>query len=124
MPKSGKRKVENEDTRASWKPTLCDLNSPLVYSRAPDGSITAVEQDGDDRAQSREDGWERWKDIMGQRFLRGDDTDFDYDAVDGNDEYEDRDEEDRSRLEEYLAAQQEEFLGQGKPRGQTGIQDY
>ena len=101
-----------------------DPNSPMVYQRGADGSITGVEQDQDDRALSREDGWKRWKDVMSRRFLRGDDDDFDYTAVDDNEDYDDRDEEERSKQDAYFAEQSDEFLGEGKPQGQTGVQDF
>ena len=96
----------------------------MVYTRASDGSITGVEHDEDEQAQGREENWERWKDVTGLRFLRGDDSDFDYETVDANDEYDDRAEEDQRRLEEYLEREEEEFVGDGKPTGQTGVQDY
>lgn len=101
-----------------------DPNSPLIYSRARDGSIMAVEQNVEDRAQDRDDGWEKWVELVGLRFLRGDDVDFDYATVDDNDEYDDRDEEGRRTLETYLEGEEEEFVGQGRPTGQTGIQDF
>ena len=101
-----------------------DPNSPMVYSRAPDGSITAVEQDEGERPQSRYDGWERWKDVMALRFMKGNDSDFDYASVDENDDYDDRAEEDQKQLEEYLDDEVDSFVGDGKPTGQTGIQDY
>ena len=101
-----------------------DPNSPMVYTRAPDGSIMGVEQDAEERATSKADGWEKWKDVMGLRFIRGDDSDFDYGTVDDSDEYDDRIEEDRKQLDEYLDGENEEFLGQGKPTGQTGVLDY
>lgn len=101
-----------------------DPNSPIVYRRATDGRIVAVEQDEDDRAKDREDGWERWVDVMGQRFLRGDDFDFNYRSVDESEEFDDRDEEDRRRLETYFEGEEEEFVGEGRPQGETGVQDY
>jgi hypothetical protein len=101
-----------------------DPNSPMTYSRAPDGSITAVEQDEGERAQGPEEGWEKWKDVMGMRFVKGDDVDFEYAIVDENDEYDDRAEEDRRHLESYLNEEEERFVGEGRPTGQTGIQDY
>lgn len=101
-----------------------DPNSPLVYTKAPDGSITAVEQDWDNRPTTREEGLQKWRDVMEMRFLRGDDMDFDYQIVDDNTEYDDSEEEDRSKLEEYLRDEEEHFLGEGKPTGQTGIQDF
>jgi len=101
-----------------------DPNSPMVYRRGADGSIIGVEQDADERAQTKEDGSDRWKDVMGQRFMRGGDKDFEYATVDDNDEYDDRDEEARSSLDEYLNAEPEEYLGEGKPTCETGIQDF
>ncbi|KAK3719906.1 hypothetical protein LTR37_004029 [Vermiconidia calcicola] len=101
-----------------------DPNSPMVYSRAVDGSITGVEQDDDDRAVGRADGWEKWKSVMGLRFIRGDDGDFEYAAVDEDEGLDDRGEEERTKLEEYLDAEEESFVGEGSPIGQTGVQDY
>lgn len=101
-----------------------DPNSPMTYSRAADGSITGVEQDADERAQGKEDGWERWKEVMELRFIRGGDEDFDYAAVDGSDDFDDRAEEERQELEEYLEDEEEHFVGEGKPAGETGIQDF
>ncbi|KAK3717616.1 hypothetical protein LTR37_005683 [Vermiconidia calcicola] len=101
-----------------------DPNSPMVYSRAVDGSITGVEQDDDDRAVGRKDGWEKWKSVMGLRFIRGDDADFEYAEVDEDEGLDDRVEEERTKLEEYLDAEEESFVGEGSPSGQTGVQDY
>lgn len=101
-----------------------DPHSPIVYRRVQDGTIVALEQDEDDRAQNQEDGWVRWVDVMGQRFLRGDDADFHYRAVDESDDYDDRDEEDRTRMEHYFADEKAEFVGEGRPVGETGVQDY
>lgn len=101
-----------------------DPNSPLTYTRAPDGSIIAIEQDESERAKGIENGWEQWKDVMELRFLRGDDVDFDYTTVDENDEYDDRIEEDQKQLEAYLEDEEERFVGGGMPTGQTGVQDF
>lgn len=101
-----------------------DPNNPIVYRRAVDGTITATEQDADDRAQTKQQGLERWRDVMRQRFLRGDDDDFDYGSVDMDEQNDDREEEERDRLDEYLGQEDEEFLGAGKPAGETGVQDY
>ncbi|KAH9809817.1 coiled-coil domain-containing protein [Teratosphaeria destructans] len=99
-------------------------NSPVVYKRGPDGSIVSVDADAGEKAQSKEQAWERWKDIMGQRFLRGDDDQFDYKAVDENDDFDDRQEEDREDLDKYVGAQEAEFVGDGTPKGETGVQDF
>ncbi|KAK5727133.1 hypothetical protein LTR15_003025 [Elasticomyces elasticus] len=101
-----------------------DPNEAIAYQQASDGSITGVEADGDERAASREEGRVRWDDAMRQRFLRGEDDDFEYATVDENDMYDDRSEEDQRQLEDYLAKQDEEFVGEGKPVGETGVQDF
>lgn len=101
-----------------------DPNNPIVYRRAADGSITGVEADEDDRARSKEEGGARWRDVMEQRFLRGGDVEFDYRTVDENEEYDDRDEEDRKQLEDYFRGEEAEFVGDGAPKGETGVQDF
>lgn len=83
-----------------------------------------MEQDENDRATDRADGVEKWREVMELRFLRGDDRDFDYEAVDESEEFDDREEEDRKSLEEYLDGEVEEFVGEGSPAGQTGVQDF
>lgn len=101
-----------------------DPNSPMVYTKGADWSVRAVEADAGDRVQNRDEGWERWKGVMGERFLRGDDRDFTYDSVDENDAYDDREEENRRRLSDYLAAEKEQYVGKGEPEAQTGVQDF
>jgi hypothetical protein len=102
-----------------------DPNSPVVYQRAADGSIVGVETDEEEKHMRKEEGEERWKDIMGQRFLRGGDVEFDYRLVDEDEGMDDRAEQEREKLEEYLEGQEEEFVGDGEgPRGETGVQDF
>ncbi|CAK4031014.1 Hypothetical predicted protein [Lecanosticta acicola] len=100
-----------------------DPNSPMAYRRAPNGSIVAVEAE-DEKVLDKEEGWRMWVDYQTQRFLRGEDQNFDYSAVDENDEYDDRAEEDRSRLDQYFAQEDAEYVGEGTPKGETGIQDF
>lgn len=101
-----------------------DPNSPMVYRRAHDGSIVGVEADEEFRPKTKDDAWTMWTDIMEQRFLRGDDRDFDYAIVDENEEYDDRAEEERSQLEDYVDKEDAQFLGDGQPTGETGVQDF
>lgn len=98
----------------------------MIYHRAPDGSIISVEADAEDRAADREEGLQRWREMMSQRFLRGEDEEFDYAGlVDGEDGYDDLDEERRQGLEDWLDGEEAEFVGAtGSPRGETGIQDF
>ena len=102
-----------------------DPNSPVVYSRQSNGEIIGVEQEeATVREPTKEESWERWVDVMGQRFLRGEDGDFDYRAVDESDDLDDRDEEARAGLEKYLQDEEEKFVGDGSPAGETGVQDF
>ena len=101
-----------------------DPNSPIIYRRNEDGSINGAEQDDNDRVLSREDGWNLWSDHMRQRFMRGDDHDFDYTLVDNNEGLDDRAEEEREHLESYLQGEEARFEGDGSPKGETGIQDF
>ncbi|KAK5108124.1 hypothetical protein LTR62_008778 [Meristemomyces frigidus] len=96
----------------------------VVYQRASDGSITGVEADENDRASNVEEGWLRWTEIMGRRFMEGKDDDFDYRAVDESEEFDDRQEDDRRALQRYLDGEEEAFVGVGKPEGETGVQDF
>ncbi|KAL1296703.1 hypothetical protein AAFC00_000178 [Neodothiora populina] len=102
-----------------------DPNSPLVYKRDAAGSIIAVEQDEEDRPKDRQQGLDKWRYAMEQRFLRGQDHDFDYGQVDGNDEYDDWEEETRRRQDDYFDQEAAEFVGEEISRtGETGIQDF
>ncbi|RMY83602.1 hypothetical protein D0862_11655 [Hortaea werneckii] len=104
-----------------------EAGTEMIYRRTPDGSIVAVEADVADRAANREEGLQRWREMMSQRFLRGEDEEFDYvGLVDGEDGYDDLEEERRQGLEDWLDREEEaEFVGvTGSPRGETGIQDF
>lgn len=101
-----------------------DPNATFSYRRGPDGEI--LEEEKDEVPRTKEEGWLRWKYEMEMRFLRGDDDDFDYKTVDENEQWDDKEEEDRNRLENYLDQEEPSWVlvnGQ-KPRGETGIQDF
>jgi hypothetical protein len=44
--------------------------------------------------------------------------------VDDNEAFDDRDEIDRRKLDEYLDGEEEQFVGSGNPEGETGVQDF
>ncbi|KIW04481.1 uncharacterized protein PV09_04240 [Verruconis gallopava] len=99
-------------------------SSVFQYRRGANGEVLVEEQD--DVPQSKEEGFRTWKYEMEMRFLRGDDDDFDYDAVDNNELFDDKAEEERVELDKYLADEEPEFIlehGQ-EPQGETGIQDF
>lgn len=101
-----------------------DPEAVITYRRGPGGEI--VEEERDEVPATKEEGWERWRYAMEMRFVNGRDDDFEYEAVDGSDEWDDRGEEDRIALEDYLAGEEEKFVrSDGKsPEGETGIQDF
>ena len=69
----------------------------FVYTREADGSITTLDSDPDERVKTLEEGWEKWQHLMGARFVRGEDEDFDYAEVDDNESFDDLAEEERVR---------------------------
>jgi hypothetical protein len=100
--------------------------SLFTYTRGPQGEIW--EADKDDVPMSKEEGRSWWKDEMTQRFLRGDDDDFDYAKVDASHKYDDPEEE-RDIQDAYFDSMESDFDtdGEGKEKvltGETGIQDY
>jgi len=109
-----------------------DSSLALIYRRGPDGEIIA--EDSDDIPLSKEDGMKRWRDAMEQRFVRGEDLDFQYTTVDDSETYDDRSIEDREEEERYFAEEEPEWVldqagaSQGekptKLEGETGVQDF
>ncbi|GIZ45539.1 hypothetical protein CKM354_000870100 [Cercospora kikuchii] len=104
-----------------------------VEGECGDGVDGESEEEGEDdeyEGLDRDAAWSLWKDIMTQRFLAGEDGDFEYGVlVDGNEELDDWEEEERGKLEEWLEKEEEEFLpgGDGERRelkGETGVQDF
>lgn len=103
-----------------------DPNAMLSYTRGPDGEILA--EDRDDIPASKEDGEKAWQWEMGLRFMRGDDDDFDYKAVDENDEYDDWTEEQDKYFEdeepEWVVGDAHGDDAQSRLQGETGVQDF
>ncbi|KAL2849240.1 coiled-coil domain-containing protein-domain-containing protein [Aspergillus pseudoustus] len=101
-----------------------DPHAMFSYARGPNGEILA--EDRDEIPGSKEEGEETWKWEMTMRFLRGEDEEFDYNAVDGNEEYDDLSEE----QDKYFDDEEPEWLVDGdgdlrvRLQGETGIQDF
>ncbi|KAF7588725.1 hypothetical protein BBP40_005286 [Aspergillus hancockii] len=103
-----------------------DPHAMLSYSRGPNGEILA--EDKDEIPTSKEEGEKLWRWEMTLRFLRGEDSDFDYTAVDENDDYDDWNEE----QERYFDDEEPEWMVEGENggdvqsqlQGETGVQDY
>ncbi|KAF7118796.1 hypothetical protein CNMCM5793_008421 [Aspergillus hiratsukae] len=107
------------------------LNNPnphamFSYSRGPSGEIIA--EDADEIPTSKEEAEKLWHWEMTMRFLKGEDSDFDYTQVDENDEYDDWTEE----QERYFEDEEPEWVVEGTDdgdikshlQGETGIQDF
>ena len=103
----------------------------MRYRRDPTGEIVAEEKD--EVPQSKEEGSQRWRQEMELMFLRGDDPDFDYTAVDTSEAYDHKGVEEQEAEEEYFDKEEPAWIGtdaQGSSTngpeitGQTGVQDY
>ncbi|EOD49333.1 hypothetical protein GTA08_BOTSDO12384 [Neofusicoccum parvum] len=102
--------------------------SSIAVRRGPNGEILAIEEDGDDEVKTKEEGLARWRDDMGQRFLRGEDRDFRYEEVDESEEWDDVTEEEREAQEKYFDDEDPSWIHSGtatpKITGETGVQDF
>jgi hypothetical protein len=101
-----------------------DPNATFSYRRGPHGEI--LEEESYEVPSTKEEGWERWKYEMEMRFIRGGDDDFDYEVIDESEEWDDRGEEERGALDQYLNGEEPQWvLEDGKsPQGETGVQDF
>ncbi|KAJ0416618.1 coiled-coil domain-containing protein-domain-containing protein [Aspergillus carlsbadensis] len=101
-----------------------DPHAMFSYTRGPNGEILA--EDRDEIPGSKEEGEKTWRWEMTMRFLRGEDEEFDYTAVDGNEEFDDLSEE----QDKYFEEEEPEWLIEGEGdvkerlQGETGIQDF
>lgn len=102
------------------------------YARDVLGEIIAEETD--EVPHNKEEGLQRWHNEMELRFLRGEDPDFEYMAVDEDDAYDNKGIEELEEEEKYFDEEEPTWLGLGQdlestdgsniPTGQTGVQDY
>lgn len=104
-------------------------SSSVSYRRDSNGEIRA--EDARDAPANKEDGQDRWKREMTERFLRGEDDDFDYGEVDNNEAWDDKVQEARDDEEKWFSEEparwilDDETAGVGKQvTGETGIQDF
>ncbi|KAL9128440.1 MAG: hypothetical protein Q9217_002873 [Psora testacea] len=112
-----------------------DHAAKMRYRRDEKGQIVAEEKD--EVPSSKEDGAQRWKKEMELRFLRGDDGEFDYEKVDGNEAYDDHRTFERDEQERWFDEEEPQWTitdkgtvdsqnGDNSPHlvGQTGVQDF
>ncbi|KAK9427835.1 coiled-coil domain-containing protein-domain-containing protein [Lipomyces doorenjongii] len=106
-------------------------------TRRQDQGESAVEEVEDEDVESREEGERQWQYLMTLRFLEGLDTDFNYDDVDFDEQWDDLAQLARDREDEYFDAEEPTWYeddGNGHNmheestghilKGQTGIQDF
>jgi Coiled-coil domain containing protein (DUF2052) len=112
---------------------LHDPNASLItYKRGPEGEI--LPEEDDEKPKSKDEARQRWEWEMRMRFLKGDDGDFDYEAVDSSEAWDDRTEEEREAEEKWFGEEEPAWVGEGvtpveeklevELKGQTGIQDF
>ncbi|KAL2062372.1 hypothetical protein VTL71DRAFT_6638 [Oculimacula yallundae] len=111
-PSSSRSRPPNDDP-AGFVPFVS-------YSRGSHGEV--LPEEDDEVPSTKEEGLERWKFGMTVRFLKGDDDDFDYAAVDGSDELDDV--ERREREESWFEGEEPEFVEEAEKSGETGVQDF
>ncbi|KAI9783297.1 MAG: hypothetical protein M1816_001429 [Peltula sp. TS41687] len=123
---------------------LAALNHPessaVTYRRDERGEIYAEDLHDDD-PKSKEEGQLRWRREMTERFLRGDDADFDYQIVDRDEAWDDTRQEERDEEERWFTEEEPRWIlnddtagrddadpGFGNvtkmAEGETGIQDF
>lgn len=101
-----------------------DPHSLFTYNRGSQGQI--MQEEKDEVPMTKEEGRKWWMDEMTQRFLRGEDEDFDYEKIGAI--YDDPEEE-RDLQDKWFESMDSDFDsdGEGKEKiltGETGIQDY
>lgn len=122
-------KLDEAQAQAHAQTEQNSSTSNRIYTRTEAGEVIATHPDEDEASLDREEARERWVDAMALRFLNGKDDDFDYQAVDDSELYDDQVTEEREKQEEWF----EEEVPDSSPRqgeakrrleGETGIQDY
>ena len=81
---------------------------------------------------SKEEGMGRWRREVEMRFLRGEDGEFEYGAVDESEEFDDRGIEEREEEEKWFEEEEPRWVGgveeeestEKRLQGQTGVQDF
>ncbi len=101
----------------------------MRYTRDASGEIVAEEKD--EVPPNKEEGLQRWHKEMELMFLRGEDPDFEYVAVDEDEAYDNKGIEELEEQEKYFDEEEPTWLGPDQdlettdgPTGQTGVQDY
>ena len=103
-----------------------DHAAQMRYRRGDQGQIVSEERD--EMPLTKAEGIERWHKEMQLRFLRGEDGDFDYAAVDDNEELDDQSTMEREKQDAWFDEEEPGWAQQDHAHneltGQTGVQDF
>ncbi|ROW07180.1 hypothetical protein VPNG_07340 [Cytospora leucostoma] len=119
-----------------------DNNGAATVAAAPTGITLDAADLVDSKPATQEEGRAAWEDFLRERFVNGEDEDFDYTAVDGNEEFDEM--EQRDRDEEWFDEEDPEWADDSEDddngeeggaemrrakrerilTGETGVQDY
>lgn len=106
--------------------TLAAVLESTETSEAVDNTTTtSIDDPWDVTAADKEHGLELWKMFLEDRFVKGDDQDFDYGKVDEDDSLDsfERDEEQERWFEDEEPGWVADEQGKGRA-GETGVQDF
>jgi hypothetical protein len=123
---SGVLEADMERSEAKLAALANPETTKVVYRRDSNGEIYPV--DSEDLPKTKEEGAARWRAEMTQRFMRGEDDDFDYSNVDNNSTWDNKLEEDRDAQDEYFEKEEPSWIhdsaNSSSLKGETGVQDF
>jgi hypothetical protein len=110
-----------------------DLEDNMVYRQTSDGEIRAGTRE--ESSATKEESFVLWQREMEARFVRGDDSEFDYKTVDENEGYDDHALERQEAEDKYFDEEDPEYVigddgarrtksQEGRLQGETGVQDF
>ena len=108
-----------------------DDGAQMRYRRGDSGEIVAEEKD--EVPQCKEEGAQRWRKELELMFLRGDDPEFSYAAVDENKDYDSRSIEEQEEEDKYFDEEEPAWIAsqtkadnekKSQLMGETGVQDF
>lgn len=123
------REVAAHRRRENWTATAAALEGFLCRDDGGDHQRrrtpeTAAEESEDgveaEEVKDKDEGEKRWRAVVEARFLRGDDSEFDYTPVDKEEREEGKE---RDEEEKWFDEEHESWDG-ARREGETGVQDY
>ncbi|KAK7207590.1 coiled-coil domain-containing protein-domain-containing protein [Myxozyma melibiosi] len=128
-------KIEKEKAEELRRQEMGDLSNSnddeattQVYGEEEEAGDLVV----DAEISSKEEGIQQWEKLMTLRFLSGLDTDFDYDGIDFDEEWDDYVQINRDKEDDYFDSEEptwcyddtDDSVSERPLNGQTGVQDF